>query len=600
MPLNYAALPHLTIDGQDAPDAVMNDILQIAVEESLHLPSMFTIVFNNPAFPGHGDDQPKSLTQRTDKKTWEYETTFSIGKSIRIGFTNSKTEATGFDAQKKGWIIDGEITGIETHFTSGSQATMVIRGYDKSHRLHRGRYNRSFQKMTDSDIVKKVIGEAGITSGTIDTTSIAHDYVFQENQTNMEFLRERAARNGFELFIKDNKLYFRKPKQDQQIQLEWLKQLTSFRVRVTSAEQVSSVEVRGWDYKKKQEIVATQSNATLLTKTDQGEGKAKSSAFQSQPKLVMVDQPTYNQNEAQSMAQALFHELADEFVHADAQAQGNTDIRPGCVVKLSGMGKYSGNYYVTETHHTFIERTYMTGFSVRGLRGGDLLSVLSPTARPKPGQTLLIGVVTNNQDPEKLGRVRVKFPTLTNEHESNWARVVAIGAGKNRGFDCLPEINDEVLVGFEHGDIHRPFVIGGLWNGQDAPPEPVTESVTSTGVRLRTIKTRTGHKIQFVEEDKGTSKKGIYLTSVYGHKVNLNDTDKKIEILTNGGHTVTLDDTGQKIQIKSTGGHTVELNDMTRSVSLDSKGSVSIKAATTLDIQATGTVTVKGAIIKLN
>ena len=70
-----------------------------------------------------------------------------------------------------------------------------------------------------------------------------------------------------------------------------------------------------------------------------------------------------------------------------------------------------------------------------------------------------MGNVTNNKDPEGWGRVKVKFPTLTEEHESNWARVVALGAAKQRGFDCLPEVNDEVLVGFEHGDIHRPYFL---------------------------------------------------------------------------------------------------------------------------------------------
>ena len=70
-----------------------------------------------------------------------------------------------------------------------------------------------------------------------------------------------------------------------------------------------------------------------------------------------------------------------------------------------------------------------------------------------------MGIVTNNKDPEGWGRVKVKFPTLTEEHESNWARVVALGAAKQRGFDCLPEVNDEVLVGFEHGDIHRPYIL---------------------------------------------------------------------------------------------------------------------------------------------
>jgi phage protein D len=107
--------------------------------------------------------------------------------------------------------------------------------------------------------------------------------VFQENQTNLEFLRERAARNGFELFVQNGKLNFRKPKNNQALELTWLKQLTSFQVRVTSAEQVDAVEVRGWNYKQKKAIVATRNQETILTQTDHGKGKTTSSAFQGNP-----------------------------------------------------------------------------------------------------------------------------------------------------------------------------------------------------------------------------------------------------------------------------------------------------------------------------
>ncbi len=178
--------------------------------------------------------------------------------------------------------------------------------------------------------------------------------------------------------------------------------------------------------------------------------------------MIVVNQPVSSTQESDAIAQALFNELSGEFIQADARAEGNPDIRPGRVIKLTGMGNYSGKYYVTETRHVLQQRVYITEFSVRGLRDGDLLTVMAPQTRLQPGQTLLVGIVTNNKDPKKWGRVRVKFPTLTEEHESDWARIVAIGAGNTRGFDCLPEVNDEVLVGFEHGDIHRPFVIGGF------------------------------------------------------------------------------------------------------------------------------------------
>jgi uncharacterized protein involved in type VI secretion and phage assembly len=542
----YIPAPLLKIDGVTASADLLNDILQISVEESLHQPGMFTLIINNDYFPGNSDT------------TWKHQATFAIGKKINIGFTSSTTEDTDFSQEATGYVLEGEITAIETELNEKSQAPIIVRGYDVSHRLHRGRYNRSFQNVKDSDMVTQIIGEAGIASGTVTATTVVHEYAFQENQTNMEFLQERAARNGFELYVQNGKLNFREPTQDAALTLTWLEDIHSFRVRVTSAEQVSSVEVRGWDYQQKQAIVSTASTATILTSTDSGTGKASSTKFSGSPKMIVVDQPVFSSNEALKMAQSLYKELGGEFVNADAKGEGNPAIRPGKVITLSGIGNYSGSYYVTETHHSFQERKYVTHFSVRGLRGGNLFSMLSSKTHLQPGQTMMVGVVSNNNDPKKWGRVRVKFPTLTEEHESNWARVVSVGAGAARGFDCLPEVNDEVLVAFEHGDIHRPYVIGGVWNGTDAPPEVVTDSVVNGKVRLRTFKTRLGHKLQFVEEDKAPTKKGVYLNTIGGHNLRLNDSDKFAELETTGGHKFRADDTSKVISLTSTGDITIK------------------------------------------
>ncbi|MFW6359563.1 MAG: VgrG-related protein [Chroococcales cyanobacterium] len=573
--VSYIADLLLQIEGEDASQALMQDILQVSVEESLHLPGMFTIVIKNDYLPGRTDDQP-----------WQHEALFSIGKSIKIGFSSSTTGASEFSEEKKGYVLQGEITAIETHFTSEAQAPIIIRGYDVSHCFHRGRYNRSFQNMTDTDIVKKIAGEVSIQTGTVDSSGDPHDYVFQENQTNMEFLRERAARNGFELFVQEGKLNFRKPKSKATLNLQWLQELQSFRVRLTSAEQVSSVEVRGWDYVQKKAISASKNSDSVITETDYGDGKKTSSAFNgkaSDAKMLVVDQPVFSAKEADKIAQALFNELGGQFVHADARADGNPEIRPGKVVNLTDMGKYSGKYYITETRHLFHERTYTTEFSVRGLRGGDLLETLSPPTHLQPGQTLLVGVVTNNKDPQGMGRVRVKFPTLTEEHESNWARMVSIGAGASRGFDCLPEINDEVLVAFEHGDIHRPYVLGGVWNGKDKPPENIDQNVVQDKgeVRLRTFKTRVGHQLQFVEEDKDSSKKGVYLDTdnKKGHSIHCNDSDQFIEIKTKDGHFIRLDDKDKKIEVKTKNGHQLLMDDSGKKVNIIAKGDINIEAS---------------------
>ncbi|MEM8611320.1 MAG: VgrG-related protein [Cyanobacteria bacterium P01_H01_bin.105] len=566
MSVSSRALPIIKIDNKDAPEDILENVLQIIVEESLHRPSMLTLVIRNDYKSGASKDEP-----------WERQEPFSIGKTISIGLSPSLSEAeTQENQDEPDYLFQGEITAMETQFTEQTQAPIIIRGYDLSHRLHRGYHNRSFQNMTDSDVVEKIADEVGIKIDQLDDSGEPHDYLFQENQTNMAFLRHRASRNGFELFVRDGKLNFRNPKAGDKLELTWLEDVRSLQVRVTSSEQVKSVEVRGWDYTTKAPIVAIADQEHLLTQIDSLEesGTKASQAFDKpqNPKKIIVDQPIFKRKEADVLAQAICDEISGQFVIGDAIAEGNSEIRPGRMVEFKELGPYSGEYYVTETRHTYINRVYDTEFSVRGLRGGDLTNRLAPASPLKPGQTLLVGIVTDNEDPDELGRVKVKFPTLTEDHNSNWARVVSMGAGNSRGFDCLPEINDEVLVAFEHGDIHRPYILGGVWNGEDAPPNTVDKNVQDGKVRLRTIQTRTGHKIQFVEEDQDT-KAGVYVETKGGHKLQLNDSGQFMELITPGGHRLCL-------------------NDQNKSIVMESQGSLEIKAA--------GNITVNGAMIMLN
>lgn len=572
MASNYHSLPTLKVDGTEVEPNISENVLQIVVEESIHYPSMFTIVLRNDYESGKTDDAP-----------WEKFQMFEIGKPISIGFSSSTNQSE--EENKEDSLIQGEITAIDAHFTEDTQAPIFIRGYDYSHRLHRGRHNRSFQNVTDSDVVKKIAQEIELGIGTVEDSGEPHDYLFQENQTNMEFLRSRAARIGFELFVRDGQLNFRQPKvEGESLKLVWLKDVNSFHVRVTSAEQVNEVEVRGWDYTTKRTIIASAQSEKLKTETElqsKKQGSQISGNFEGlkeSPKMIVVDKPVFKPKEAEAIAQTVCNELGGQFVTADAVAEGNPQIRPGVQVELEKLGPYTGKYYVTGVRHIYTERVYTTEFSVRGLRSGDLLDTLASGKRLRPGQTSLVGLVTDNEDPEGLGRVKVKFPTLTEEHNSNWARVVNIGGGKNRGFDCLPEIDDEVLVVFEHGDIHRPYVMGGVWNGTDSPPNSVDSNVRGGQVRLRTFQTRTGHKIQFVEEDQGGSKAGVQIT-------------------TKGGHQIYLDDSGNNIVIKSSGNINLESSG---NISMSSSGTVNMSSSGSFGLNSSGSVSLTGSNVSIN
>lgn len=193
---------------------------------------------------------------------------------------------------------------------------------------------------------------------------------------------------------------------------------------------------------------------------------------------------------------------------------------------------------------------------------------------------VVIGIVTNNQDPEKLARVKVKFPWLSNEDESYWARIAAPMAGKDRGTFFLPEVDDEVLVVFEHGNLQFPYILGALWNGKDTPP--VTNEDGKNNVRV--IKSRSGHVIKLNDEEgKETieiidkSKKNSLVIDTAKNTITLT-TDKDITLSASQG-TIKLD--AQKIEIKS---------------SADTK----IESGAGMDIKSTATMNVKGATINLN
>jgi uncharacterized protein involved in type VI secretion and phage assembly len=194
---------------------------------------------------------------------------------------------------------------------------------------------------------------------------------------------------------------------------------------------------------------------------------------------------------------------------------------------------------------------------------------------------VVIGIVTNNKDEEKLGRVKVRYPWLGKEDESNWARVAAPMAGKERGIYFLPEVEDEVLVAFEHGDMRFPVVIGSLWNGKDAPPDPNANGENN----IRVIKSRSGHIIRLNDEkDKekieiiDKSEKNSIVFDTANNTITIK-TETDIMISASKGK-ITLD--AKEIEIKS------------------SSGATTIKSGAGMDVEASATMNIKGSTVNIN
>jgi uncharacterized protein involved in type VI secretion and phage assembly len=186
----------------------------------------------------------------------------------------------------------------------------------------------------------------------------------------------------------------------------------------------------------------------------------------------------------------------------------------------------------------------------------------------------VVGIVTNNEDPEKLGRVKVKFPWMAPEQESHWARIATMDAGKDRGTWWIPEVNDEVLCVFEHGDINFPYLIGTLWNGKDTPPKTFKGQGLNAEKKndMRFLRSRSGHLLVF-DDTSGQERIEII--------------DKKNE------RSIEIDVSGRKIVITNKTGD-IEVKAPTGKILLDGK-QVEIKSSTDTKITAGTTMDVKSA-----
>jgi uncharacterized protein involved in type VI secretion and phage assembly len=185
---------------------------------------------------------------------------------------------------------------------------------------------------------------------------------------------------------------------------------------------------------------------------------------------------------------------------------------------------------------------------------GDLVSLLAPMESSDRIDGVTIAIVTNIQDPQKLGRVKVKFPLLSMADESDWVRMLTPLAGHEQGLYCLPQVNDEVLVAFEQGDPQRPYVLGALWSATAMPPK--------AAVSQRQLISRSGHAIVLDDTDGSeqveirdrTGKNHITITSKDNSLVI--ETEGEITIkakgkLTLSGKGIELDAQGSKVDVKA-------------------------------------------------
>lgn len=468
----------LKVDGRPLAPDLYGQVTLVRVEESVQLPDYFTIHFDDPNF------------ELFDKGT------FDIGARVEIAFRAEKDPVV---------VTSGEITAISIEPGMSGRHELILTGFDLTHRMARVPKSRSFQRITDADIAARIAGEYGL-DAEVDGTGAAHDYVLQAGETDYAFLRRRAARIGFDVWIGEKTFFFKRAPKAAATppKLTYGQNLSRFTVRFSAAERSDEVEIRGWDQLGKEAIKGRAADPEPTTTAPAGQelSDAAKRAFGS-VKRNAGQFPVADQAEADALATSLLLRATGEEVVLRGEAVGDPMIGAGAKVTIEGIGtRMSGSYRVTGVEHSYAAtRPYLTRFVCGGKEPSGLADLTGgATAHEKRGWTgLVVGIVTNNNDPEKLGRVRVKFPTLSQDDESAWCRIATPGGGAKRGLQWIPEVDDEVLVGFELDDNTRPVLLGGLWNRKDTPPEP--GAIGGGAVKQRLLVSRKDSRLVF-DDDK--------------------------------------------------------------------------------------------------
>jgi phage protein D len=547
---------------------LLSDIREVRIEESLYEPCRFTLVIDNPYGPGSDLDEPGKYTDK-----------FIPGDDWQFLFKTSRSEYPAFTPNFEGRLFAGKSFKVTIDFDKEAQGRIVISGYDELALFAEGTRNRTFLNRSHQDIVTTIAKEVGITirEGSIEDTGVVEEYICQADETNLQFLSKIAAMTGFELFVQceddggeaNGILYFRKPREEAAVKmsLEWGENVRSIKPR-NKKFQYNFVDMPYWKYEEKRldgvfRVPRNSGEAQTDTGVPEIDTTVKGSTFIGSGAWNM-----YTLQKCEEMAQSTCDQYEGQLLCAEIELEGNADVRAGERIQItskdpkSDLRYFEGFYYVTDTCHIYEQGRFKTKITISETGGYSVFQhIFSPVEHLRPGQTHLVGIVTNNKDnagPPDMGCVKVRFPTLRSTNapegiESDWARVVTLGAGNERGIDWLPEVGDEVVVAFENGDIHRPYIIGSVWNGVDKSPEKHDLRVNSNGVRLRTLKTRVGHEIEFVEEDdrRDGKERGIYIKTADQFRVELNDSKQEILVTTPNGMKMQLSDATNNIYIEA-------------------------------------------------
>ncbi len=497
---------------------------------------------------------------------------FNIGNDIRVD--------AGYDNVEK-TIFNGIIIKHGLNSPSEDDSILEVECMDYSVKTTYGRRNKVFEEIKDSDIMQSILGKYSDLSFDIEPTSYTHKVLVQYYTTDWDFVLSQADINGMVVISDAKEIGIKKPDVNGNPvhEITFGDDIIEFRVEISAEDQPGNVTAFSWD-PSQQKLVSSGDSSPSLNKQGDVTQNDLSKAIGADKVCLQAGIPL-EEGMLKVWADSLLLKQGLSRYSGEIVLRGTAKVKQGCIIKIVGVGKlFEGNVYVGSVEHDISEGDWKTT-AVLGLKDDYVVekeNVKSASASGLlPGiEGLQIGkVVKLDSDPDGESRIQVDIPILNGDTNSVWARLSNFYGTNQSGSFFLPEIDDEVILGFFNNDPRFPVILGSLYSSKHTPPYEL-EAKNNT----KAIVTREKMKIEFDEEK------------------------KVITILTPGNNTVTISDDAKGIKLEDQNSNVIELNDSGISMSspkdikIDAKGKVSISAVSNVEIKSNATVDIKGMAVQ--
>lgn len=398
----------LSLDGSPVDIAVQEAVILIRAKQHLDLADMLEVRLANPDL------------------SWIEADTFTEGKklAVKLGYEETSSEH----------VAEGEIVRREVEFPIRGPAVLTLVALGKKFKLKKGAHTKAFVEKKDSEIVSTLAQEMGLQAD-VDDSTIVQPYVMQVAKDNLAFIRERAARLGFEFRIDraNAKLVFKRPQTSQEpaASLEWggvgASGLLEFRARISTDAQVSKVTVRGWDPATKQSVSASATASDVAFGFGgQKTGAAVAEDTFGQREVLYVDRPVSVADDATAIARSIINAASARYCEAEGCCQGDPAIYPGALLEVAGTGdRFDGKYFVNTTLHFFEPRTgYSTHFGLNRSTEGAPAAPAEPLAAAAPAQERTL--------PEQPTWVEIQVKSETGESLAGVSYTVTLPDGSTQ------------------------------------------------------------------------------------------------------------------------------------------------------------------------